>query len=65
MSGAPWLFITSRDERVLQDIRATVTEQSRTVEQVILRGRGHATDLLEQHPDLAERIAVWLSHKLD
>lgn len=65
LSGAPWLFVTSRDERFLQDIRATVTEQSRTVEQVILRGRGHATDLLEEHPDLAERIAVWLCHKLN
>ena len=65
LSGAPWLFVPSRDERFLQDIRATVTEQSRTVEQVILRGRGHATDLLEEHPDLAERIAVWLCHKLN
>lgn len=65
LSGAPWLFITSRDERFLQDIRATVTDQSRTVEQIILRGRGHATDLLEQYPDLAERIAVWISHRLN
>jgi hypothetical protein len=36
-----------------------------TVEQVILGGREHATGLLEEHPDLAERLAVWLSHKLN
>lgn len=64
LSGVSWLFVTSRDERFLQDIRAAVSEQSNSVEQVIVPGSGHATDLLEQHEDLAERIAIWLCTQL-
>jgi len=64
VSGVPWLFITSRDERYLTEIRATVQEQSRTVEQIVLPGTGHASNLLGLHPGLAERIAVWLESKL-
>ena len=63
-SGSDWLFVTSRDERFLQEIRASVQQQSRTVEQVIVPGDGHATDLLGEYPDLAERIAVWLDRHL-
>ena len=64
ISGAPWLFITSRNERFLQDIRAAVTDESRTVEQIIVPGTGHATNLLREYPDLAETIAVWLENRL-
>lgn len=64
-SGAPWLFVTSRDERFLQEIRASLLEQSEAAEHVIVRGSAHATDLLSEHPDLAERIAVWFAAHLD
>jgi len=63
-SGVPWLFVASRDERFLQEITAAVRAQSNTVELIILPGSSHATDLLIEHPSLAERVAVWLDHRL-
>lgn len=63
-SGVPWLFVTSRDEPYLQEIRRLVTEQSESVEQIITPGRNHASRLLAEFPDLNERIAVWLETKL-
>jgi len=63
-SGVPWLFVTSRDETYLQEIRAQVTASSRTVEQIIVPGDGHATRLLAEFPGLSERIAVWLAARL-
>jgi dienelactone hydrolase len=63
-SGVPWLFVTSRDERHLQEIRAKVSGRSETVEQIILPGAEHASRLLEVYPELAERIAVWLAAHL-
>jgi dienelactone hydrolase len=63
-SGARWLFVTSRDEPFLQDIRNAVTARSESVEQLIVPGRGHASNLLAEHPGLAERVAVWLESKL-
>ncbi len=63
-SGVPWLFITSKNERYLQEITAMLQAQSQTVEIVIVPGARHATDILEAHPDMAERIAVWLAQRL-
>ncbi len=63
-SGVPWLFITSKDERFLREITASLQEQSQTVELVIVPGTRHATDILEAHPDMAERVAVWLAQRL-
>ena len=63
-SGVPWLFVAARDERFLQEITAAVRERSRTVELVVVPGTGHATNLLVEYPDLAERIAVWLARRL-
>ena len=63
-SGVPWLFITSKNERYLQEITAMLQAQSETVEIVIVPGARHATDILEAHPDMAERIAVWLAQRL-
>jgi hypothetical protein len=34
------------------------------VEQIIVPGTGHATDLLEEYPALPERIAVWIEGRL-
>lgn len=44
-SGVPWLFVTSRDERFLQEIRRQVTEQGESVEQIITPGSNHASRL--------------------
>lgn len=63
-SEVPWLFLVSRDERFLREITASVRERSRTVEMVIVPGTAHATDILSAHPDMAERIAVWLASRL-
>ena len=63
-SGVAWLFVAANDERFLQEITAAVLEQSHTVQVIIVPGTGHASGLLDEHPDLAERIAVWLSHHL-
>lgn len=63
-SAVPWLFVTSREDPYLQEIRAAVQAQSETVDLVIVPGARHATDLLDAHPELAERIAVWLAHHL-
>jgi dienelactone hydrolase len=63
-SGVPWLFVTSRDEPHLQEIRRLVTETSVSVEQIITPGRNHASRLLGDFPDLNERIAVWIHNKL-
>jgi dienelactone hydrolase len=63
-SGIPWLFITSKNERYLKEITATRQKESQEVELLIVPGRRHATDLLDDHPDLSERIAVWLAHEL-
>ena len=63
-SGVPWLFIVSKNEQYLQEITAMLQAQSQTVEIVIVPGARHATDILEAHPDMAERIAVWLALRL-
>lgn len=63
-SGVPWLFVASKNERFLQEITASVQERSQTVELVIVPGTRHATDILEAHPDMPERVAVWLAHRL-
>jgi dienelactone hydrolase len=63
-SGVPWLFIAANNDRFLAEITDALREQSRTVELLLVPGTGHATDLLQEHPELAERIAVWLAHEL-
>jgi dienelactone hydrolase len=63
-SRVPWLFVTSRDERHLQEIRARVAAESETVEQIIVPGTEHASRLLDDYPDLSPRIAVWLANRL-
>jgi dienelactone hydrolase len=63
-SGVPWLFVVSRNERHLKEITASVQAISQTVEIIIFPGTEHADRLLNRHQGLAERIAVWLSQKL-
>ena len=64
-SGVPWLFITTNNDRFLKEITASVQAQSKTVELIIAPGTEHATDILQAHPEMAERIAVWLEQKLE
>ena len=63
-SGVPWLFVASNNERYLRELTAAVQAQSDTVELVVLPGTAHATRILDAHPTMAERIAVWLAAKL-
>ena len=63
-SGVSWLFVAGHHERHLQEITAAVLEESRAVQVIIVPGTGHATRLLDEQPDLAERVAVWLTLRL-
>lgn len=63
-SGVPWLFIASREERFLKEITAAVLAETRTADIVLVPGRAHASNLLEDHPDLVPRIAAWLDQAL-
>ena len=58
----PWLFIVSKDESYLKEITASVQANSKKVELLILPGSAHATDLMNEHPALADRIAVWIEY---
>jgi len=64
---APWLFVASRLERMraVRDVIEMVLKSARRADVVLLaRPSGHATDLLENHPGLAEQLAAWLSARL-
>jgi hypothetical protein len=63
-SGVPWLFIATREDRFLHEISAAIQAEAVTVEVNIVPGAGHATDMLIARPGMAERIAVWLTHRL-
>jgi dienelactone hydrolase len=63
-SEVPWLFIVSKDDRFLKEITASVQERSRAVEMILVPGAEHATAILENYPGMAERIAIWLDHRL-
>jgi dienelactone hydrolase len=60
----PWLLVVSRHERHLTEVVAALRETSRTGELLELSGTAHATNLLAAHPDLAERLALWLRQRL-
>lgn len=63
-SGVNWLFIASRREQYLQEISAAVQGETESVEILYVPGTEHATGILAVRPDIAERIAVWLSAQL-
>jgi dienelactone hydrolase len=60
-SNVRWLFVASREDRFLQEITESVQARSTNVELLVLPGGKHATDLLDERPDLAERIAIWIA----
>lgn len=59
-----WLLVVARHERYLTEVAKTFREKSKTGEFLELSGTAHATDLLDSHRDLAERLAVWFRNKL-
>jgi len=63
-SGVPWLFIATREDRFLSEISSAIQAEAGTAEVNIVPGAGHATDMLLERPGMAERIAVWLAHRL-
>jgi dienelactone hydrolase len=63
-SGVPWLFVVSRQDRFLHEIAAVVQSTTENVETLYLPGSQHATEILVDRPDIAERIAVWLAAQL-
>lgn len=64
-SGASWLFIVAKNDSYLVDIVAKVHEKTRYVEILHLPGDRHATDILDDRPDMAARITAWLNEALD
>lgn len=62
-SEKPWLYVASKNERFLADITPAVQSQT-TAEMLLKPGTTHAAHLLQQHPDLNERIVTWLAHHL-
>jgi dienelactone hydrolase len=63
-SGVPWLFIATREDPFLRDISSAIQAEAGTVEVNIVPGAGHGTEMLPAQPGMAERIAVWLAHRL-
>jgi len=62
--GVPWLLVTARNDSFLGEITASVQARSEDAQVEVLPGSAHATDMLGEHPDLAERLAVWLAYRL-
>ena len=62
--GKPFLLVVARDDPFLKEITAETQKRSQTAEVWILPGASHATDMFESQADLAERVAVWLFHRL-
>lgn len=60
----PFLLVVARHERHLVEVAKAFREQSRMGEFLEVSGTEHATGLLTDHPDLAERLAVWFRSRL-
>ena len=63
-SKVPWLFVAAKEDRFLREIVAAVQSATQTVEILYLPGDAHGTNILISHPEMAERIAVWLAMQL-
>lgn len=59
-SGAAWLFIVAENDPYLNDIVANVHKTTTSFEILYIPGETHTTDLLNNRPDVAARIASWL-----
>ena len=63
-SNASWFFISAKEDIHLIEITDLVNKNSKTVDLLILPGKEHASNLLNNNPALNELIATWLYHKL-
>ena len=63
-SGVPWLFVATAEDTYLMEIVSSLREQTSLPTYLLLPGRTHATDMLDEFPSLAEHIAIWLSEQL-
>ncbi len=64
-SGIPWFFIRSVGEiALMNDVFAAVRQGSKEAQIMIVSGTGHGSDILADHPNVNEIIAVWFKEKL-
>ncbi len=65
-SRAAWLFIKSADERArtLKDFFSALRQKSKTAQTMEVAGNKHATDILDEIPELPEILAVWFKYHL-
>ena len=60
----PWLLVVARQDPYLLKIVQAFREKSHSAELLELGGKEHGTNLLEEKPELAEYIAIWLRYNL-
>ena len=64
-SGIPWFFIRSVDEiALMKEVFDAVRKGSKNARTMRVPGKAHASDLLSEHQELNEMIAVWFESKL-
>ena len=63
-SKASWFFISAKEDTHLVEITDLVNKNSKTVDLLILPGKEHASNLLNDNPTLNEIIATWFYNKL-
>ena len=64
-SGAPWLFVRAEIELpFFPALFEAIRDGSETAEIWVLPGKGHATDLFDQNPDLPLRLLAWIDEQL-
>ena len=64
-SGAPWLFVRAEVELpFFPALFEAIRDGSETAEIWVLPGKGHATDLFDENPDLHLRLLDWINDRL-
>jgi dienelactone hydrolase len=64
-SGAPWLFVRAEVELpFFPELFQAIRDGSETAEIWVLPGKGHATDLFDQNPDLHLQLLAWINEHL-
>ena len=64
-SGAPWLFVRAEVELpFFPALFEAIRSGSETAEIWVLPGKGHATDLLDENPELHLELLDWINERL-
>ena len=64
-SGAPWLFVRAETELpFFPALFEAIRNGSDSAEIWVLPGKGHATDLFDENPDLHLRLLEWIDGHL-